>query len=372
MSNAKGPGTLAERPKTARGGLARAARFVARRLPPPRDKALLRLGVAARDLMTGRAPQRFASQTATRGEPVIGPPPPRPAPQVKESDITWRTPPPLANTGIPIHSIYNTGPAPPKFDVELLEKLNAEYADKPLVPQAPKYDAESLTRNGRRRTLWVHNMVDLAAKRTLEIGCGNGYEVWHVGEHLAADAYGVDVTEYGPWEALASDRVHFACADMTVDNPYSEDFFDRIMSFTVWEHVLHPYKLLEETYRVLKPGGLAWINANLYPGPRASHRYRDIYFPWPHLLFTDDVIKEWDRKNGKEERGSAWVNRLSWYHYQYYFDRLGFRIRHLHFTQMPIDEDFYQRFEDILGRFPRWDLTKDFFLAVVEKPAEPA
>lgn len=81
------------------------------------------------------------------------------------------------------------------------------------------------------------------------------------------------------------------------------------------------------------------------------------------------MIKEWDRKHGHDHIGPAWVNRLSWYHYQCYFDRIGFRIRHLKFDETTIDEEFYTRFEDILGRYPRWDLTKDFFLAVLEKPA---
>lgn len=61
----------------------------------------------------------------------------------------------------------------------------------PGVPHPPQYDAETLAANARRRTLWVHNMIDLAGKRTLEIGCGNGYEVWHVGEHLAAHRPGL-------------------------------------------------------------------------------------------------------------------------------------------------------------------------------------
>ncbi len=32
------------------------------------------------------------------------------------------------------------------------------------------------------------------------------------------------------------------------------------------------------------------------------------------------------------------------------------------------DEEFYRRFEDVLGRIPRWDLERDFFTAVLEKP----
>jgi SAM-dependent methyltransferase len=356
------------------------ARRVARRLPPPRDKAFLRMCVAARDLILGREQSRPApvpAETPGPGDvpyPLVSLPT-RPfsslpgVTPLSESGMQWRTPPVVSTSGTKVRSIYDTGASAPRYDIELLEKLNAEYADKPLVPRPPKYDPESLTRNARRRILWVHNMIDLAGKRTLEIGCGNGYEVWHVGEHLAADAYGVDVAEYGPWKDLAGERVHFECADMAADNPFEPDYFDRIMSYTVWEHVLHPCKLLEETYRVLKPGGLCWMNANLYPGPQASHRYRDINFPWPHLLFSDDVIKEWDRKHGHRDSGSAWVNRLSWYHYQHYFDQVGFRLRHLKFTETAIDEEFYTRFEDILGRYPRWDLTKDFFIAVLEKPA---
>jgi SAM-dependent methyltransferase len=349
-----------------------ATRAVARRLPPPRDEAFLRVAGATRDLIRGRAPRPPGAPPPLSGNaaPFVGPPLQRPKP-LTEADVEWFEPPAVANTGIKVRSIYDTGAAPPRYDLELLEKLNAEYADKPIVPQAPKYDPDSLTKGARRRALWVHNSVDLRNKRTLEIGCGNGYEVWHVAKHLGADAHGVDVTEYGPWQTLANDRVHFECADMAADNPYPEDYFDRIMSFTVWEHVLHPYKMLEETYKVLKPGGLAWINANLYPGPRASHRYRDFHFPWPHLLFTDDVIKEWDRKNGKEERGNAWVNRLSWRHYEFYFQRIGFRLRHVQFTESEFDEEFYHRFEDILGRHPRYDLTKDFFLAILEKPEHP-
>lgn len=355
-------------------GMKSGVRLLARRLPPPRDAAFLRTASAARDLLLGRRPPDRAKASigspprsaAGRGDAAL----PRPQPQVGEADIEWRLPPSVTKTARQVRSIYDTGAAPPRYDLELLEKLNAEYADRPIVRVAPKYDPESLTRNARRRVLWVHNMVDLAGMRTLEIGCGNGFEVWHIAEHFGADAYGVDVAEYGPWQTLAGPRVHFECADLAVANPFPADFFDRIMSFTVWEHVSHPYKMLEETFRILKPGGLAWIHANLYAGPHASHRYRDFFFPWPHLLFSDDVIKEWDRKNGQRERGSAWVNRLSWRHYEFYFERIGFRLRHVHFTESEFDEEFYQRFEDILGRFPRWDLTKNYFLAVLEKPAE--
>jgi hypothetical protein len=46
-------------------------------------------------------------------------------------------------------------------------------------------------------------------------------------------------------------------------------------------------------------------------------------------------------------------------------------MRSLRFSEVPLDEAIYERFGDILGRYPKWDLTKDFFYTVVEKPAKP-
>jgi len=278
------------------------------------------------------------------------------------------TPPPSEGSGRVVRSLYDTGGRAERYDVDLLEQLNAEYADRPLVPAPPRYDAASLAANARRRLEWVDGMVGLSGQRTLEIGCGNGFEVWSVAHNYDADAYGVDVCEYGPWAQLADERVHLLCCDLATEQPFPEDSFDRIISFTVWEHVLHPRALLAETFRILKPGGRAWIRANLFAGPAASHRYRDIFFPWPHLLFSDDVIREWDVRHGRAPRGAAWVNRLSWEHYRRYIDEIGFGLPHVSFTESPFDEEFYRRFEDVLGRYPRRDLTRDYVLMVLEKP----
>ena len=46
----------------------------------------------------------------------------------------------------------------------------------------------------------------------------------------------------------------------------------------------------------------------------------------------------------------------------------GFTIEMVNFTERPLDEEFYKRFEDVLGRYPKWDLTKEFFVAVLRKP----
>ena len=252
--------------------------------------------------------------------------------------------------------------------IGFLEALNAEYADKPLVPNPPRYSSGALAEAAQRRVLWVHGLVDLAGKSVLEIGCGHGLEVWWMANNLGATAHGVDVRRLGTWDELASANVSYTMADLTIQNPFPQSSFDRVVSYTVWEHVVRPRELLEQTFAILKPGGLAWIHANLFAGPKASHRYRQINFPWPHLLFSDDVIKEWDRRHGRDTEGAAWVNRLSWDQYARYFREIGFRVRHLAFWEDFWDEEFYQRFRSILSRYPVEDLRRDFFVVVLEKP----
>ena len=254
------------------------------------------------------------------------------------------------------------------YDLELFEALNAEYADHPIVTTAPTYDQESIANRSRWRLAGIHDRIGLDHRTVLEVGCGAGFEVWYLGHHFGSDAWGIDVTPRASWSSLRGDRVHLLEGDMAGDHGLAADSFDRAISFTVWEHVTRPEAALRELYRVLKPGGVAWIRANLYRGPTASHLYRDIAFPFPHLLFQDDVIAAALGRAGKRAVGAAWVNKLTWEQYEVALIQIGFRIRALKFDTYPLDEVFYARFEDVLGRYPRADLERGFFTVVLEKP----
>jgi SAM-dependent methyltransferase len=280
----------------------------------------------------------------------------------------WPEPPAIES---PFRAEVSPQPAgePVRYDVALFEALNAEYADKPVAPVAPRYDPASLAERSRQRIAVIHDHLDLQGRTVLEVGCGAGYEVWYLAHHLGCDAWGIDISPRVAWPALRGERVHLVEGDMASRGSLPADAFDRVISFTVWEHITHPIEAIVELARVMKPGGLAWIRANLYRGPTASHRTRDIAFPFPHLLFEDSVIGEAMRRAGKSPGGSAWVNRLTWEQYEAAFLAAGFAIRALTFTKYPLDEAFYQRFEDVLGRYPTVDLERGFFQVVLEKPA---
>ena len=290
-----------------------------------------------------------------------------PAPPPVAGD--WPTAPLIDEPGGVVRSAAErVAPLPEAFDIDLFEALNAEYADKPLVPRPPGRDARSRSDNAPRRLTDVHGAIGLAGQRVLEFGCGPGYEVWYLAHHFGADATGIDIVERHAWSVLADERTRFVMADLAVEQPFPADHFDRIVSFAVLEHVAHPHGTLRELHRILRPGGLAHISANLYRGPMASHMYHDVYFPWPHLLFGDDVFAQFFERRGRRVAGASWVNRLTWAEYENHFNRIGFEMLSLRFSESGFDEQFYRRFEGILGRYPRWDLSRDFFHVVLTKP----
>ncbi|HTY72912.1 MAG TPA: methyltransferase domain-containing protein [Actinomycetes bacterium] len=361
-----------------------AVRSALRRLPAPRDRAALEVLHGMRTLVTGQAPRpepKPQSSPTSKPEPgaepaplepgprtyglVPGPPVPKP-PALPPDTVRAEFPQMVEKSSV--RSMYTAGTNPIRYDVALFEQLNKEYEDHPLVPAPRSFEPKNMAADARRRIDWTQRFIDLRDQSVLEIGCGQGYEAYVLAHDYGATVHGVDVVEYATWPQLASAELSFVFADMAEDNPFPENTFDRVVSYTVWEHVVHPRRMLQETYKVMKPGGLALIRANLYAGPKASHRYRDIYFPWPHLLFSDDVISDWYVSKGLPPRGVAWVNRLSWGHYERYIAEIGFRLRHLSFSSSPFDEEFYRRFEDVLGRFPVEDLKRDFFNVVLEKP----
>ena len=65
---------------------------------------------------------------------------------------------------------------------------------------------------------------------------------------------------------------------------------------------------------------------------------------------------------------AAWINQLTIADYLRYFDRLGFKTEAISFSVTPIDETFYRRFADVLERFPRYDLERDFIHAALRRP----
>lgn len=104
--------------------------------------------------------------------------------------------------------------------------------------------------------------AEMRGRHVLEIGCGNGADGVMFAQH-GADYTGVDLTE----SAVAATREHFAVLNLPGEfrlaNAERLDFanesFDVVYSYGVLHHTPEPARAIREVYRVLKPGGHAYV-----------------------------------------------------------------------------------------------------------------
>jgi SAM-dependent methyltransferase len=258
-----------------------------------------------------------------------------------------------------------------RFDLELFEQLVAEYEKRPLRPKPIQRDQKSQREKAEARIKVIQGQLGLEFndRTVLDLGCGHGWLPALLPELGGArQAIGIDPRRYDTWSEHTDPRVKLIEADLAVDDVIDAESVDCVISGAVLEHVSRPIEMLAAVHRVLVPGGRAWLYFNLHRGPSASHRYNEVPFPWPHLLFDDAVCRAYyKRAHGRGNVPFAWVNRMTIGGYVQTVDEIGFQIVQLKRRVVPIDVGFYMRFEDELGRYPALDLETDFATLVLEK-----
>ncbi len=112
---------------------------------------------------------------------------------------------------------------------------------------------------------WLYEAAEFRehrGERVLEIGCGTGCDLLQFAKHGAV-ATGVDITR--EHIGLARKRVgrlaHVLFADAT-QLPFDTASFDYVYSHGVLHHLDQPRHMVEEIFRVLRPGGR--FNVHVY------------------------------------------------------------------------------------------------------------
>lgn len=105
---------------------------------------------------------------------------------------------------------------------------------------------------------WLYEAAEFrhhGGERVLEIGCGTGCDLLQFAKHGAA-AVGIDVT---PEHLRLAGRRIGRDADIlqaeAIDLPFSNGCFDFVYSHGVLHHIDEPRRVVEEIFRVLRPGG---------------------------------------------------------------------------------------------------------------------
>lgn len=102
----------------------------------------------------------------------------------------------------------------------------------------------------------VKKIVDFKGKKVLDVGCGIGMFLSKFQE-LGGDVYGVDVDERKIEIAKKTYSNVFVSPAEKLD--FADNTFDIVFSHETIEHVDDDKKAIEESLRVLKPGGLIVI-----------------------------------------------------------------------------------------------------------------
>lgn len=109
----------------------------------------------------------------------------------------------------------------------------------------------------RNRIIKLQQKIN--AKNLLDVGCGTGF-ILNIAKDLFEDLHGVDATQ----EML--DKVDLSSGNITIYNklaqelPFENESFDMVSSYAFLHHLEDYKEVLKEVLRVLKKGGLYYID----------------------------------------------------------------------------------------------------------------
>jgi len=149
----------------------------------------------------------------------------------------------------------------------------------------------------------LFNTVGLpTGKDVLEVGCSDGL-VCDIMSHLGARrVIGIDVMETTGC-AYPSPSIDYRSMDAT-KLAFPDCSFDLVYSIATFEHLPRPAKTLDEMLRVLRVGGVGYVQAGpLYYSPFGHHMFG--YFgnePWIHLRLSRRQIHGLAAKRGIDKQ----------------------------------------------------------------------
>lgn len=167
------------------------------------------------------------------------------------------------------------------------------------------YDLISLAkRAGERLPTLVEKCILLDRKLSeltvLEVGCGDAL----VSRLLAALGAATLLTDIEDWRHECCKSLPLHIGPLEAGLPYSDHSVDFMFSYNTFEHLADPVRCWDAVVRVVRPGGLIYIDFNpAYCSPWGLHAYRMLRMPYPQFLFSDAFLMSVIGRTGVRDLG---------------------------------------------------------------------
>ena len=147
-----------------------------------------------------------------------------------------------------------------------------------------------------RRILTTELGIDPQGKATLDVGCGGGLLAEEFAR-LGCQVTGVDPSS----QSLDTARGHAASSDLEIDYreaageslPFADESFDIVYCCDVLEHVDDLQRTLDESARVLKPGGV-YMYDTINRTRRSKLLLIKLFQEWKSTALMEPNLHDWD------------------------------------------------------------------------------
>jgi SAM-dependent methyltransferase len=204
------------------------------------------------------------------------------------------------------------------------------------APGVIRYDPEGLVVRAMEKVERLGQRVPLAdGESCIELGCWDGMVLASLRQRMPdVRAYGADRDVNGIDQRARAAGVLFTQTD-AAQLAFATESVDLIYSFAAFEHFADTRGVVEESWRVLRPGGHLYLFFGpVYTGPFGLHAYRQIPVPYCQYLFSDADLKAYTRR---ENLACDWpyVNGVSVTDYRALFAQQATRFEELYYHEHP-------------------------------------